>query len=232
IFHNPRLFQEPKSAGLLTSHLDILPTMLGLAGIDPGKVAEQLKASHSEVHPLVGRDLAPLLMEGKNPERNGEALYFMTDDEVTKGLDQNNFYGWHYNSVIQPNHVETIITFLPSDQGPRLWKYSRYFDNPQFWSNPGKEDQVMPEFGTRFKVWAGIKAGVCSVVKKTQPVPEEYELYNLTEDPLEEINLATPQYATPESYEIQMKLARLLAEQCRQKRLTPTSGSVPGTPSC
>jgi hypothetical protein len=94
-----------------------------------------------------------------------------------------------YNSVIQTNYIETIITYLPSENGPVLWKYSRYFDNPQFWSNPGNEVDVMPEFGRRFKAWANIKAEVCTTFKKTQPVPEEYELYNLTEDPLEEITV-------------------------------------------
>ena len=228
VLSNPHLFQEPKSAWLLTSHLDILPTMLGLAGIDPEEAAGKLKAGHSEVHPPVGRDLAPLVLAGSNPEELGEPLYFMTDDEITQGLDQHNFIGWHYNSVLQPNHLETIITDLPSEQGLMLWKYSRYFDNPQFWSNPGKEDELMPEFGKRSQAWAGIKAEVCTTVKKTQPVPEEYELYNLTADPLEEINLAAPGYATPESRKIQIKLTRLLEEQSRQKRLTPTSGTVAG----
>jgi len=31
-------------------------------------------------------------------------------------------------SVIQPNHVETVIASLPGETGSELWKYSRYFD--------------------------------------------------------------------------------------------------------
>ncbi|WP_338148624.1 sulfatase-like hydrolase/transferase [Brevibacillus humidisoli] len=34
IIHNPRLFSGRESVDMLTSHVDLLPTMLGLAGID------------------------------------------------------------------------------------------------------------------------------------------------------------------------------------------------------
>ncbi len=67
---------------------------------------------------------------------------------------------------------------------------------------------------------------------KTEPVPEQFELYNLTKDPLEKTNLADPAFATIESAIIQRVLTKILEEQCRQKRLTPTSGEVPGMPDC
>ena len=48
-----------------------------------------------------------------------------------------------------------------------------------------------------------------------------------TKDPLEKTNLADPTFATIESAIIQRVLTKVLEEQCRQKRLTPTSGKVP-----
>jgi hypothetical protein len=62
-------------------------------------------------------------------------------------------------------------------------------------------------------------------------VPEEYELYNVTADPCETVNLASPLNATRESSIMQQRMSLLLAQQCRQKRLVPGSGPVPGMPS-
>ena len=55
-------------------------------------------------------------------------------------------------------------------------------------------------------------------------------MYNLTRDPLEVDNLI--HHPTPERKQIRNILAGLLREQCQKKRLYPTSGEVPGKPSC
>ena len=63
-------------------------------------------------------------------------------------------------------------------------------------------------------------------VKKT-PFPDEFEMYNVTADPLELANLfGHAQFAAQ-----QQTLAQLLEEQRAQKRLTAISGSVPGQPT-
>ena len=43
-----------------------------------------------------------------------EPIYFMTDDDVTRGLNQINVLGEPYKSVKQPNHIETVIAQLPT----------------------------------------------------------------------------------------------------------------------
>jgi arylsulfatase A-like enzyme len=235
IFHNPVLFSERRTVNMLTSHVDLLPTMLGLAGIDEPEILSFLSQDHTEARPLVGRDLSPLILGEGYPERTGEPVYFMTDDDITRGLDQHNFMGWDYNSVIQPNHIETVIAAFQADDGndrQEIWKYSRYFDNQQFWTDPGREDNVLHELGKPGRIWGHIKEGLCVTTKKTEPVPEEYELYNVTADPFEMVNLADPRYATMESCIMQQRLSLLLLQQCRRKRLIPSSGAVPGMPSC
>ena len=218
IIHSKRLFRGRQSLDMLTSHVDLLPTMLGLAGIDANEVGNILRHDHTEVHPLVGRDLSPLLFGRHLASRAWEPIYFMTDDDVTKGLNQNNWFGWQYNSVIQPNHIETVVAALRTSTGVEIWKYSRYFDNTQFWTNPGVQDDVELEFGPQTPGWAGITAQVCATKTKTTPVPEEYELYNLTADPLELSNVSgNPSYLEQEQF-----MANLLVQQRSQKRLTPT----------
>lgn len=115
---------------MLTSHVDILPTMLGLAGINVEAIQKILRCNHNEVHRLVGRDLSPLIVGKGEPERAGEPIFFMTDDDVTRGPNQVSAVGQPYNLVFQPNHIQT-------GESKQLWKYSCYYDNPQFWSNPG-----------------------------------------------------------------------------------------------
>jgi arylsulfatase A-like enzyme len=203
VVSNPVLFDGQKHSQALSSHVDVIPTMLGLAGIDPGQAAARLAASHSEVHPLVGADLSELVRSGGARGNGDTALYFMTDDEVSEGLDDVNPRGNPIVPVAEPCHVETVITHLAGDDGElQLWKYSRYYSNPRFWGGAGNPDQAFapqPEGG-----------------------PAEFELYNLSEDPLETVNLAGfhGQARAPE--EVIKALQSALLAQRRRKRLRPT----------
>lgn len=233
IVHNPILFNQSKSSDIITNHVDILPTLLGLAGIDATTIQDELKESHTEVHPLVGKDLSPFILGELESEFLDSPVYFMTDDDFTKGLDQTSLLGVPYNPVVQPNSIETIITKLETGENnaKEIWKYSRYFDNPQFWSTPGCEDQET-EMTDGTEVCDNIECSTCITRTKNRPLQDEIEFYNLTKDPLETKNLADPIFSTPESRIVQTVLEKALEEQCRLKRLYPTSGNVPGRPSC
>src|ERR1022692_445714 len=50
IVHNKKLFSGRESLSEITSHADLLPTLLGLAGIDAAKAQDTLKKTHNEVH--------------------------------------------------------------------------------------------------------------------------------------------------------------------------------------
>ncbi|MFC7062359.1 sulfatase-like hydrolase/transferase [Halobacillus seohaensis] len=232
IVHSPKLFSDNEKTDELTSHVDILPTLLGLAGIDAETIQKKLAKDHTEVHPLVGRNLKPLI-EGNDPFfRSNEPLYFMSDDDITKGLNQTTATGESYESVIQPNHTEAVITKLKTGRNneEEIWKFARYFDNPQFWSDPGCNDTVVTKGDSIENT--SIQCSTCLTTIKTEPVPDQFELYNLATDPLEERNLADPSFATAKSTIIQQLLTNTLEQQCIQKRLHPTSGIVPGMPSC
>lgn len=233
IIHNPILFKKPKQTDLLTSHVDILPTILGLADINEKDAQKKLKNNHTEVHPLVGRDLAPLIVNDKDFEGLNEPIYFMTDDDFTKGLNQKSVLGVPYESVVQPNSIESIVVKLQTGKNNQqeIWKYSRYFDNPQFWSSPGCEDVTTEQQCSQTEI-NGSKCCICVKTTKTKSASNEYEMYNLTTDPLETKNLAHSDFQTLETKVVQAVLANLLEEQCKQKRIYPSSGNVPGKPSC
>lgn len=232
VIHSPVLFDKPESVHMLTSHVDVIPTLLGLAGLDPVFLQQALRSDHTEVHSLVGRDLSPLITGRGVPERAGEPIYFMTDDDVTRGANQVSTAGRPYRSVIQPNHIEAVVAELTVDGAQQVWKYARYYDNPQFWSDPGCTDSVRRCMPNRMNVGSADTVEVCLTTVKQTPVREQYELYNLTADPLELVNLANPANRTVQSQAIQQIMADLLQQQCLQKRLAPSSGVVPGMPPC
>ena len=214
LIHNRHLFRQSQNLHALTSHVDLIPTMLGLANVNITDLQSRMQNRFSDARPFVGRNLAPQIL-GHSPSAIVDTpVYFMTDDDVTRGQHQTNPLGQPYSSVVQPNHIETVLTYLQRKGRKELWKFSRYFDNPQFWSEPGVQDVTLqPVEGS---------TGEFTTRVKTEPVPEEFELYNLTEDPLETYNLAHPTLATQQSRSIQQWMNRLLAEQRSQKRLTPT----------
>lgn len=218
IVHNPHLFPRSQNVQTLTSHVDLIPTMLGLANMDVSLLQKHLKKSFSEVRPFVGRDLTPVILGQEPPARVEESVYFMTDDDVTRGQHQVNPLGQPYPSVIQPNHVETVITALQRSGREERWKLSRYFDNVQFWSQPGVSDEEPVPLK-----WTSGGHDVCWVSQfRAQPVPDEFELYNLTDDPLETRNLANPEFATPATRRILEWMMHVLEEQRKQKRLYPS----------
>ena len=68
-----------------TSHVDLIPTALALAGLDQNYLGEHLAPQFSEFHPLPGRDLSPLLEDPDISEFKNRAVYFMTRDNMLEG---------------------------------------------------------------------------------------------------------------------------------------------------
>ena len=102
----------------------------------------------------------------------------------------------------------------------------RYFDNPNFWTKPGVEDKVLAEFSSSNKGGPGVNCALCTTTTKKVPIPDQYEMYNLSNDPLERHNLAYDYYSSPQLLLMRQRLAGTLLEQRHQKRLSPRSGNV------
>ena len=227
MIHNPVLFPSGTATDVLTSHADLLPTMLGLAGFTQAELISQLTQTHTQVHSLPGRDLSDFLL-GLASEASiaNDAQYFMTDDEPMRGAQQVGWNGTMYDAVVQPCHLETVIANLPTGPSGEMerWKYTRYFDNPDFWSSPNSRDAVTIVDGVTQR--PGPKSA--NTTLKTNAVPDQLEIYNTAEDPLEIRNIASDPIlmATPRISGIVQQLQALLAQQVSQKRLEPTGSAA------
>jgi len=198
IITSPLFDNTPRSESGLTSHADLLPTLLGLANVDVDEAAKALALSHTETRPLVGRDLSGVV-RGTGTVPN-EPVFFMTYDDVSQGLSQVTG-NRQWDSVTTPNQVESIVVQL----GETLWKYSIYtqrFATPYagLITNPNLTGMVPPP-----------------------DVPPQYEQYNLTADPVEQFNLASPAFETQEAKDVRPQLQALLDEQRAKKCLTPVT---------
>jgi hypothetical protein len=66
---------------MLTSHVVLPPTGLGLAGLDPEQLCQKLAKHDDAPRSLVRRNLSPLVLDQIDPASIQDLLYFMTGDE-------------------------------------------------------------------------------------------------------------------------------------------------------
>ncbi len=224
MFHNPTLFPEHQTSDILTSHADLLPTMLGLAGLDEDVLAKELVKTHTQVRRLVGQDLSGhLLGEDARTKYDSSPVYFMTDDQPFKGANAVSVTGLPYTPVDQPNCVETVVTYFPTgpEGSAERWKYSRYWDNPQFWSQPNVQDVQTIVSGKVNQPGTKVATTTVKTLNPTGgqvgPPADEFELYNTTVDPGEMNNL----YNNSQYSDVQQTMVQLLDTERKAKRLTP-----------
>jgi arylsulfatase A-like enzyme/putative intracellular protease/amidase len=173
-----------------TSHVDLVPTLLGAAGIDEASTAERLKAEFSEVHPLPGRNLMPVVDGALAPDRN-RPVYVLTRDNMLEGDSGASGFARRIGRTVKPPaplrikvpaHVganfEGIVVRVDDADAPggggHLWKLVRTFDDPATWTEPG----------VRHLAANGLRGDEY----RTEPLADQWELYDLTADPIEHVN--------------------------------------------
>ena len=235
-----------------TSHVDLVPTLLGAAGIDTASAAAELRSTHSEVHPLPGRDLMDVVDGVAEPDRERQ-VYLMTRDNMPEGdsgasamarrmgrtppplrIQVPAHVGANFESLVcriddarpaadvgsvagraagghdsaaqsapardpeQESEATGSTRARFDDRRMSLWKIVRTFDDPATWTQPGMRHLA-----------ADSPAGE---VYRTEPLPDQWELYDLDADPVEAHN----RWRDPEAAEVFAEMtARLAAERAR-----------------
>ncbi len=170
-----------------TSHVDLVPTLLAAAGVDVEAAAATLAASFSEVHPLPGRDLMPVV-DGA-PADETRAVYLMTRDNMLEGDTGASGLARQLKRTVNPpaplrirvpahvaSNFEGLVVRVDHASGGdgHLWKLVRTFDDPATWTEPGVRHLAANGLGGE--------------AYRMSPLDDQWELYDLTADPTEADN--------------------------------------------
>jgi len=173
-----------------TSHVDLVPTLLAAAGIDAEAVSTTLERTFTEVHPLPGRNLMPIVDGHHEPDRN-RPVYLITRDNMPEGDSGASGMARRLGRIERPPpplrirvpaHVganfESLVRRVDEADAPEgrghLWKIVRSFDDPATWTEPGKRHLAA--------------TGIAGPEYRSEPLPDQWELYDLDDDPTESVN--------------------------------------------
>ncbi|WAJ43553.1 sulfatase-like hydrolase/transferase [Mycobacterium sp. Aquia_216] len=204
---------QPRAVTAPTSHVDLVPTLLGAAGVDVAKAAATLAESFSEVHELPGRDLMAVV-DGA-PADETRAVYLMTRDNMLEGDSGASGLARRLKITANPpaplrirvpahtaSNFEGLVVRVDEGAGAgHLWKLVRTFDDPGTWTEPGVRHLAAN--------------GIGGEAYRTSPLDDQWELYDLTADPIEADN----RWTDPDLHELRQHL-RMQLKQAR-------AGSVP-----
>ncbi|HEX7817032.1 sulfatase-like hydrolase/transferase [Dyella sp.] len=177
----------PVAIDALTSHIDILPTLLGIAGADEAQV-ERARRNLSKTHPaaaLPGANLAPVIKAQGGPVigpdgKERKAVLFATDDMITEPLprddDPHNVVSQQQYAVFSAT-VELLRTPPVNGDSPHRYR-------PDL--SPGPVCQPAHVRALRSGDWKLVR--YCDPWSP-EPAPDQWELYNLAADPIENVNL-------------------------------------------
>lgn len=182
IFSNPSLnsaTDAPSPVAAQTSHIDILPTLLGFAGVSDDE-REAIRRELCKTHlaaPLPGVNLTGVIERGAGPvvepdgaERSG--VLFVTDDMITEPLPVDD----------DPHNIDSQEQFEVFAK-----TVERLRDQPDFAAlSPGPVVQPCHVRALRSGPWKLVR--YCDPWSAA-PVDDQWELYNLSVDPSELCNL-------------------------------------------
>lgn len=171
-----------------TSHVDLVPTLLSAAGLDSKTLADVLREQFTEVHPLPGHDLMPLVTDRSagDPKR---AVYLMTRDNMLEGDSGLSGLARRLGRTSNPppplriqvaahvgSNFEAVVVRVDTREGgaDHLWKLVRSFDDPATWTEPGTRHLAAN--------------GPAGPEYRTMALPDQWELYDLDADPAESVN--------------------------------------------
>ena len=178
---------SPRTVTVPTSHVDLVPTLLAAAGVDVEAAAATLAGSFSEVHPLPGRDLMPVV-DGA-PADDTRAVYLMTRDNMLEGDTGASAIARRLRRTVNPpaplrirvpahvaSNFEGLVVRIDDVAGGdgHLWKLVRTFDDPATWTEPGVRHLAANGRGGE--------------AYRMSPLDDQWELYDLTADPTESCN--------------------------------------------
>jgi len=164
----------------VTSHADLVPTVLGLTGVGRkalDEAADELSKRHT-MAPLPGVDLTPVLKAPGTPVTypNGqprEGVLFMTDDEVTRPAEG--------GRVTEPDYYGAYEVYCRTVEAVRAGDF-KVKPVPELSPGPVRQPNHIRCVRTD-------TAKLARYFDPANPLLLEWEMYDLNRDPNEETNL-------------------------------------------
>ena len=173
-----------------TSHVDLVPTLLAAASIDVDAATAALATGFTEIHSLPGRNLMPVVDGNETPDV-ARAVYLLTRDNMPEGDSGASGMARRIGRadnppaplrIRVPAHVaanfEGLVARVGEAEAPRglnhLWKIVRSFDDPTTWTEPDVRHLA--------------DTGPGGPAYRSEPLPDQWELYDLDTDPIEADN--------------------------------------------
>ncbi|MCY1022483.1 sulfatase-like hydrolase/transferase [Pyxidicoccus sp. MSG2] len=237
VFRHPSLNSDlaPRQVEALTSHVDMVPTLLGLMGVqgkDLEMAREQLRLQRV-VPPFVGTDLTPVVKgedsvvrEPDGSERAG--VLFATDDEITEPLPPDG----------DPHSIQDLENYAFFCKVVEVLRTGADGKLP-----PGRQvPELAPGPVRQPNHIRCVRSGTWKLARYFDPhgvEADQWELYDLQTDPLESHNLLAvngpfpalaPTVPPQRQAEVAEKAATLgaLLERYEQEKLAPWPGTSRG----
>ncbi|HEY8698431.1 MAG TPA: sulfatase-like hydrolase/transferase [Rhizomicrobium sp.] len=199
----------PIQCDALTSHVDILPTVLGLAHVGPlerDRIAQKLMQSRP-VPPLPGIDLAPLVRgewrtdEVREPDGSKrEGVLFITDDEITAPLPfENDSFGRRSYAEFEVYRA-TVQSVRSGSKGKGPVDLA-----------PGSVKQP-----NHVRCVRTMEYKLARYFDPSGAAPDEWEMYDLARDPNERVSLVQTDVSPPT---VHPKLPNAAALQAKANEL-------------
>lgn len=194
---------RPQTREAQTSHIDLLPTLLGLAGIgadERQRIRHRLSKTHLAA-PLLGADLSGVIRDGGEvlgPDgKIRESVLFVTDDMISEPLpqdaDPHNVQSWQQFEVFR--RAVDVLRGVRSPDLPEAQIPAELLEKlpaePAFW---GMVPDLKPGAVSQPAHVRALRSGPWKLVRNCDPwsavpVADEWELYNLEIDGNEATNL-------------------------------------------
>ena len=135
MIHSPLFGSKHREINFLTSHIDILPTLLNLSGLSDKQINKtriELSKTFNLALPLPGKSFASLI-SNSNAKPINNLIYFYTYDESVSETYKTPICT-QAKQVPQPCNLDMIIY---CDEKGKFWKLTRYFNKnsacPEFY---------------------------------------------------------------------------------------------------